>query len=55
MSQLTIKMKDTIANQPCFHAPVSKEGIPNNAPERSTSIFNDGTLIFSEGVGGRTY
>ena len=34
---------------------VSREGIPNNAPKRSTRVFNDETLIFSEGTGGTTY
>lgn len=55
MSQLTQEMKDMIAAQQCFHATVSKDGIPNNAPKRSTRVFNDETLIFTEGVGGRTY
>ena len=55
MSQLTPEMKDMIATQQCFHATVSKDGIPNNAPKRSTRVFNDETLIFTEGVGGRTY
>lgn len=55
MAQLTQEMKDMILTQQCFHATVSKEGIPNNAPKRSTRIFNDETLIFSEGTGGTTY
>ena len=55
MSILTPEMKEMIANQQCFHATVSKDGIPNNAPKRSTRVFNDETLIFTEGVGGRTY
>ncbi len=55
MSQLTPEMKEMVMNQQCFHATVSKDGIPNNAPKRSTRVFNDETLIFSEGVGGRTY
>lgn len=54
MSKLTQEMKDMILTQQCFHATVSKEGIPNNAPKRSTRIFNDETLIFSEGTGGAT-
>ena len=29
--------------------------MPNNAPKRSTRVFNDETLIYSEGTGGRTY
>lgn len=55
MSQLTQEMKEMIESQQCFHATVSKDGIPNNAPKRSTRVFNDETLIFNEGTGGRTY
>lgn len=55
MSQLTPEMKEMIANQQCFHATTSKDGIPNNAPKRSTRVFDDETLIFTEGIGGKTY
>ncbi len=55
MAKLTQEMKDMIAGQQCFHATVSKDGIPNNAPKRSTRVFDDETLIFSEGTGGATY
>lgn len=55
MAQLTQEMKDMIMTQQCFHATVSNDGIPNNAPKRSTRVFNDETLIFSEGTGGTTY
>ncbi len=55
MSTLTQEMKDMVMNQQCFHATVSKEGIPNNAPKRSTRVLNDETLVFTEGVGGATY
>ena len=55
MSQLTNEMKEMIGSQQCFHATVSKDGIPNNAPKRSTRVLNDETLIFTEGVGGKTY
>lgn len=55
MSQLTPEMKEMIMEQQCFHATVSKDGIPNNAPKRSTRVFDDETLIFTEGTGGRTY
>jgi predicted pyridoxine 5'-phosphate oxidase superfamily flavin-nucleotide-binding protein len=54
MAKLTQEMKDMIATQQCFHATVSREGLPNNAPKRSTRVFDDETLIFSEGTGGRT-
>lgn len=55
MSQLTPEMKEMIMTQQCFHATVSKDGIPNNAPKRSTRVFNDETLIYNEGTGGTTY
>jgi predicted pyridoxine 5'-phosphate oxidase superfamily flavin-nucleotide-binding protein len=55
MAQLTQEMKDMIMTQQCFLATVSKEGVPNNAPKRSTRVFNEETLIFSEGTGGTTY
>ena len=48
-------MKEMVLTQQCLHATVSKDGIPNNAPKRSTRVFNDETLIYSEGTGGRTY
>jgi predicted pyridoxine 5'-phosphate oxidase superfamily flavin-nucleotide-binding protein len=54
MSKLTQEMKDMIAAQQCFYATVSKDGIPNNAPKRSTRVLDDETLIFSEGTGGKT-
>jgi uncharacterized protein len=55
MAKLTLEMKEMILSQQCFHATVSKEGIPNNAPKRSTRVIDDETLIFSEGTGGTTY
>lgn len=55
MAKLTHEMKEMVMTQQCFHATVSKEGIPNNAPKRSTRVFDDETLIFSEGTGGTTY
>jgi predicted pyridoxine 5'-phosphate oxidase superfamily flavin-nucleotide-binding protein len=54
MAKLTLEMKEMIRYQQCFHATVSKEGIPNNAPKRSTRVFDDETLLFSEGTGGTT-
>ena len=54
MAKLTEEMKDMIMTQQCFHATVSTDGIPNNAPKRSTRVFDDETLIFSEGTGGTT-
>jgi predicted pyridoxine 5'-phosphate oxidase superfamily flavin-nucleotide-binding protein len=55
MAKLTQEMKDMIASQQCFHATVSKDGVPNVAPKRSTRVLNEETLIFSEGTGGATY
>ena len=55
MAQLTQEMKEMILTQQCFQATVSKEGVPNNAPKRSTRVFDDETLIFNEGTGGTTY
>lgn len=55
MAILTQEMKNMIMSQQCFHATVSKSGIPNNAPKRSTRVFDDETLIFNEGVGRTTY
>ncbi len=54
MAKLTQEMKEMILTQQCFHATVSTEGVPNNAPKRSTRIFDDETLIFNEGTGGNT-
>ena len=55
MAQLTDKMKEMILTQQCFHATVSRDGIPNNAPKRSTRIFDDETLMYAEVTGGITY
>jgi uncharacterized protein len=55
MVKLTQEMKDMIHSQQCFHATVSKDGVPNNAPKRSTRVLNDETLIFNEGTGGTNY
>ena len=55
MAHLTQEMKEMIGTQQCFLATVSTDGVPNNAPKRSTRVFNDETLMFSEGTGGTTY
>ncbi len=54
MAKLTQEMKDMIGTQQCFIGTVSKTGIPNVAPKRSTRVFDDETLIFNEGTGGAT-
>lgn len=55
MAKLTQEMKDMISTQQCFVGTVSKEGIPNVAPKRSTRVLNDETLVFNEVTGGATY
>ena len=55
MAKLTQEMKEMILSQQCFLSTVSKEGVPNNAPKRSTRIHNSDTLIYNEGTGGTTY
>ena len=55
MAQLTLEMKEMILTQQCFHATVSRDGVPNNAPKRSTRIFDDETLMYAEITGGITY
>ncbi len=44
-----------IASQQCFIGTVDADGSPNVAPKRSTRVFTDDSLIFSEGTGGATY
>ena len=55
MAKLTQEMKAMISTQQCFLATVSVGGLPNNAPKRSTRVFDDETLIYNEGPGGNTY
>ncbi|NMA69310.1 MAG: pyridoxamine 5'-phosphate oxidase [Desulfitobacterium sp.] len=55
MAVLTQEMKDMIHNNQCYVGTVSKDGLPNVAPKRSTRVFNDETLIINEGTGGATY
>lgn len=55
MSKLTQEMKDMIGSQQCFVGTVSKAGVPNVAPKRSTRVHDDETLIFNEGTGRMTY
>jgi hypothetical protein len=55
MALLTQEMKEMILTQQCFHATVSKDGVPNNAPKRSTRIFDDENLMYAEITGGITY
>lgn len=55
MGKLTQDMKDMIGSQQCFHATVSKEGLPDLGPKRSTMVYDEDTLMFNEGTGGQTY
>ena len=55
MPELTQDMKDMIRSQQCFVGTVSKDGVPNVAPKRSTRVLDRSTLIFNEGTGGATY
>jgi predicted pyridoxine 5'-phosphate oxidase superfamily flavin-nucleotide-binding protein len=55
MATLTQEMKDMIAAQQSFVGTVNEDGTPNVAPKRSTRVFSDDSLIFTEGTGGATY
>ena len=55
MAKLSQEMKDMVAAQQCFIGTVNADGTPNVAPKRSTRVFSDDSLIFSEGTGGATY
>lgn len=48
-------MKDMVATQQCFIGTVNEDGTPNVAPKRSTRVFSDDSLMFTEGTGGATY
>lgn len=55
MAILTQDMMDMVNNFQCFIGTVSKDGIQNVGPKRSTRVLNGDTLIFNEGTGGTTY
>lgn len=55
MARMTKEMMDMIANNQCFIATATKEGIPNIGPKMSTRALNEETIIFFEGTGGKTY
>lgn len=55
MAFLSKEMKEMVNNYQCFIGTVSKEGVQNIGPKRSTRVLNDDTLIFNEGTGGSTY
>jgi uncharacterized protein len=55
MAILTNEMKEMVGNFQCFIGTLSKDGVQNIAPKRSTRVLDDETLIFNEGTGGVTY
>lgn len=55
MAILTQEMKEMVNNFQCFIGTVSKDGVQNIAPKRSTRVLDNETLIFNEGTGGATY
>ncbi len=55
MAKLTQEMKDMIANQQCFVATASPEGIPNIGSKGSTHVLDDEHIAFYELAGGRTW
>jgi predicted pyridoxine 5'-phosphate oxidase superfamily flavin-nucleotide-binding protein len=55
MATLTQENKDMVATLQCFIGTVNADGTPNVAPKRSTRVFNDSSLIFTEGTEGATY
>lgn len=55
MAVLTDEMKEMVATQQCFIGTCSKDGLVNVAPKRTTRVFDDSTLMFTEGTGGATW
>jgi len=55
MAKLTQQMKDLVAAQQCYVATVNPDGTPNVGPKRSTRVFDDEHLVFSEITGKQTW
>jgi predicted pyridoxine 5'-phosphate oxidase superfamily flavin-nucleotide-binding protein len=55
MPKLTQEMMDLVAQQQCFVATVSPEGLPNVAPKRSTRVLDDEHLTYCEITARRTW
>ena len=55
MTKLTQQMKDLIAAQQCYVATVNADGTPNIGPKRSTRVFDNDHLVFSEITGKQTW
>ncbi len=54
MAKLTKEMKTMFEQQLSVIATASKDGIPNIGPKGSMYIFDDETLVYSEGTGEKT-
>lgn len=54
MAKLSPEMKAMIAENQCFVATASRDGLPNVGPKRSTRVLDDEHLLFNEGTGRRT-
>ena len=55
MAKLTQQMKDLVAAQQCYVATVNADGTPNVGPKRSTRVFDDEHLVYSEITGKQTW
>ena len=51
MAKLSPEMKAMIAENQCFVATASPDGVPNLGPKRSTRVIDDEHLLFNEGTG----
>lgn len=55
MPKLTSEMKAMFAQQLAVIATASKDGTPNVGPKGSMHVFDDETLVYSEGTAGKTF
>jgi uncharacterized protein len=55
MAKLTDAMKELVANNQCFIATVCPDGSPNIGPKRSTRVFDDEHLMWTEVTGKQTW
>ena len=55
MAKLTQEMRDLIGSQQCFVATVNPDGTPNIGPKRSTRVWDDDHLAFTEATGNQTW
>jgi len=54
MAKLTTEMKSLFEKQLAVIATASKDGKPNIGPKGSLFVFDDETLVYSEGTEGKT-